>query len=661
MVPLLAAAAGAVFLWRMYQGLVLPGIPPLPETSVLYDRDGHELMQIHAEFDRTLVDLDRVSEPMQQAIVATEDKTFWEHDGISITGMARAAWVDIRNLSLEQGGSTITQQYVKNVFPTGERTVVKKLEEAMLAMKLEKQLTAELGPEGAKQQILQNYLNTIYFGHGAYGVEAAAQTYFSVSASRLTVLQAATLAGLVAAPSAFDPTEHKEKALERRNYALGRMAEDGYITAEERAKFQEAPLRLNVRKTSYQDFRGDFFTWYARGFLEKAYGEQVVASEGLSVRTTLDLDLQKEAEKAVSNTLDARGDPDAALVAIDVSTGEVLAMVGGKDFSVNQYNLATQAQRQAGSSFKPFILLTAIQAGYSVDDAWYGPQSINIRDERCGKWAPSNAADEEAGTFTLISATAHSVNTVFAQLVVAAGLGPDEVVSTAQKLGIKSPLEAVCSIALGTQGVTPLEMTSAYATLASGGIYHKPTPIIRVQGDVKRTTWVNKQGKQAIKEPNDVYLATEALQAVVEYGTGTGAALDGIPVAGKTGTTQDYKNAWFCGYTTELATCVWMGYRKHELPMTSVQGVSPVFGGTLPADIWHDFMTAASDLGWSGDEFPKADHDGYDRETPFTPDPDPTPVPTDPPSETETPAPEDSPLPEEEVTPSPDEKASRQD
>lgn len=630
-IPIVAASVGAVILVRMYNHLELPEIPPLPETSFLYDRTGHhELLQVHAAFDRTLVSLDQVSEPMQQAIVATEDKSFWENSGISFSGMVRAAWADIRNKSLVQGGSTITQQYVKNVFTGGEQSVTRKIQEAMLAMKLENSLSADLGERGAKEKILEDYLNTIYFGDGAYGVEAAAQTYFSIPASRLNVVQSATLAGLVAAPSAYDPTRHKDAALVRRNYALGRMAEDGYITSAQAESFKLAPLKLHPRSVDYQDFRGDFFAWYARGFLIDKYGEEAVTGGGLTAKSTLHWGLQKAAEKAVANALPDPADPDAALVAIDPQTGEILAMVGGKSFSDNQFNIATQGERQAGSAFKPFTLLSAIQAGYSIDDTWYGPQSIHVPgpNDECGDWTPSNAADGEAGTFTLKTATAYSVNTVFAQVVVAAGVGPDKVVETAQKLGIRSPLDPVCSITLGTQGVTPLEMTSAYATLAAGGVYHKPTPIKTVRGSVGKRDWSSREGKLAVKNPNDVYLTTEALQAVIDYGTGTGATLDGIPMAGKTGTTQDYKNAWFCGYTPHLSTCVWMGYRKHERSMDSVEGTSPVFGGTIPATIWKNFMTAAyaKEHDWGPDEFPKADHAGYDRQTPYTP-PSVTPTP----------------------------------
>jgi len=622
----------------MYQDLPLRGIPALAETGYIYDNDHRILMEMHADVDRTLVDLDEVSPIMQDAIIAAEDKTFRDNNGVDPVAIARALWADLRQNELVQGGSTITQQYVKNIFTGGEATLDRKLKEAMLAIKLKTQLTND--------EILIGYLNTVYFGHGAYGIEAAAQTYFGIPAGRLNANQSALLAGLVAAPSSYDPFVNPKDAAARREYVLGRMVEDGYITQEEADKARGVPVKKMLyeprERETRQSFPGDYFAWYVRGQLAETYGDEAVTSAGLRVDTTLDMDMQKAAEAAVRANLSSAEDPDAAVVAIDPTNGEILAMYGGRGFADNQFNMATQAKRQPGSAFKPFTLAKAYEAGYDPQDAWYGPQTVTIPSSKCGGevWQPSNAADGEAGTFTLESATAHSVNTIFAQLVVAPGVGPEGVSRMARRLGINSTLDPVCSITLGTQLVSPLEMTSAYATLAAHGEYHRPTAIRRVRGNVTRQKDWRSEGKQRI-DSQYADLVTFAMQGVVTSGTGAAASLGAQPVAGKTGTTQDYKNAWFCGYTPKLVTCVWVGYGgRKETSMTSIPSYSsPVFGGTVPAAIWQDFMADVYELEkWPVEEFPAPDYEGLDLSDPFNSAPAPPPA-------SETPSPTRSPGP----------------
>lgn len=595
MLPLTGLMVLSATLYYVYSNLELPDAPPLAETTFLSYRDGEPLTTFHSDVDRKVISFEAMPESLRNAVIDVEDKDYYEHGGISPIGIVRAAWADITKGELAEGGSTITQQYVKQVFTGGERTFSRKIKEGMLAMKLEHEFD--------KDQILAKYLNTIYFGHGAYGVQAAAQTYFGIDASKLKPAQSALLAGLVAAPSALDPFKHKADAKERRDHVIDRMLEEGHLTAEEAAKLKSMPVKLK-RETVGSYPGSTFFAWYVRSQLEPQYGEEMVTAGGLRVRTTLDPDLQRAAEEAVDNALPNPKDPEAALVAIDPATGQILAMVGGRSYTkLGQFNIATQAERQAGSAFKMFTLATALKQDYSLYSYWPGPSTITIPDDRCygdGPWTLSNADPGEAGYFSLASATAHSVNTVFAQLVVAPGISPERVAHTAESLGITSPMgdPVPCSITLGSQGVKPLDMTVAYAAVANEGVWHSPTSIMSVRGpDGEKIRYPGT--REAERLSRDVANAvTKALTGVVQYGTGTGASLGSRPVAGKTGTSQDYKNAWFCGYTApgegQIATCVWVGYKKTEKSMINVGGLSgPVYGGTIPASIWQDFMTDA--------------------------------------------------------------------
>ncbi|HEY6678782.1 MAG TPA: transglycosylase domain-containing protein [Actinomycetota bacterium] len=652
----------------VYSRLDLPATPPPLQTTYILDREGNVLGTFHASVDRTIVPFNRMPKSLRDAVIAAEDQGFYEHSGIDALGVMRAAWNDLIAHEVVQGGSTITMQLVKNVYAghyetdrkTGQttyvvppRTFTQKVREALLAMKLERTYS--------KDEILAKYLNTIYFGHGAYGVEAAAQAYWGIHASELNMIRSATLAGLISSPSLFDPIDHPIDAEIRRNYVLDRMAALGTISPERaaRLKLQDVRTHPSDGNLSFPPKLGYFLDYTKRALIAK-YDEAQVFGGGLKVITGLDPQMQAAAEAAVAARLDTPGDPEAAVVAIDPATGEVRAMYGGRNWGTSQVNLATGdggTGRQAGSAFKPFTLTAAMEANVSLSSRWYGPGTITIQDPRCytdgEPWTLSNASDEESGTFSLATATAYSVNTVFAQ--VASLVGPDAVADAAHRMGIRSKLQPVCSITLGTQAVTPLEMTNAYATLAARGIRRWATPVHAVRdasGSVlDRTT--SGRGKRVISS-NDADLVTYALENVIRYGTGTSASI-GRPAAGKTGTAQDYVDAWFCGYVPRLATCVWIGYPKGEIPLENVEGYSAVYGGTIPALIWHDFMLKATER-MPVQEFPTPSFEGYTTGAP-TPPPPPSPSespePTRTPSPTPSPPPSPIPSPTESLPPSP--------
>jgi penicillin-binding protein 1A len=665
--PVVAMAAALATLLYVYSQLQLPPTPPPLQTTYVLDRHGNVIGTFHTSVDRTIIPFAQMPRPLRDAVVAAEDKDFYHHSGIDPVGILRAAWNDLIARKAVQGGSTITQQVVKNVYAghyetdptTGvttyvipPRTFTQKVREVLLAMKLDRTYS--------KDEILAQYLNTVYFGHGAYGVEAAAQTYWGIHSSQLNTLRSATLAGLISNPSAYDPIDHPAQAKIRRNYVLDRMVADGYLTQQHADALKALPMKTHQTPgaLTYPPKLGYFLDYTKRALIAK-YGEARVFGGGLRVTTGLDLRMQAEAEQAVANRLATPGDPQAALVAIDPRTGEVRAMYGGSDWTKSQVNLATGdggTGRQAGSAFKPFTLTAAMEDRISLSSRWYGPATITITDPRCythgAPWTLSNASDEESGTFTLQQATAFSVNTVFAQ--VASQVGPDAIVNVAHNMGIRSRLQSVCSITLGTQAVTPLEMTNGYATLAARGFRRWATPIDNVKdatGNViGRTTG---RGKQVVPT-NDADLVTYALQDVIRYGTGTNAYI-GRPAAGKTGTAEQYVDAWFCGYVPQLATCVWIGYPKAEIPMVGVEGYSAMFGGDIPALIWHDFMLAATaDMPISMFPTPSFSGNTVGAATP-PPSPTPSTTPTPSPSPTASPTPTTSPTPSptETLSPSP--------
>ena len=662
-VPLVGVIGLLVTLLYVYSQLELPQTPPPLQTTYIYDRDGHQIATLHASVDRTIIPLSKMPDQLRNAVISVEDQGFYNHPGVDVLGIFRAAWTDLVKREIVQGGSTITQQLVKNVYAgqyiedpkTGEQTYVvpprtfgQKVRESLLAIKVER--------EFSKDQILAKYLNTVYFGRGAYGVQAAAQTYFQKNASDLTVNESALLAGLIQAPSYYDPVDQEQAALDRRNFVLQQMANEGYLTQERADQLGAKDIKVDPIQVGLNfPAKLGYFLDYTRRELLTKYDEGQVFGGGLQVTTTLDSDMQRYAQEAIANRLPTPGDPAAALVAIDPRDGAVRAMYGGKNFNASKVNLATGdggSGRQAGSAFKPFTLAAAMEAGYSLNSRWHGPSSITIPDPKCytdGKpWELSNAADEESGDFTLLQATAFSVNTVFAQL--ASAVTPPAIVQVAHDMGIRSHLEPVCSITLGTQAVTPLEMANAYSTLASHGWRHRATPLQAVDAADGTVEYrIGGRGKQ-VMDRNDADLVTYALQGVISGGTGTAANI-GRPAAGKTGTAQNYWDAWFCGYVPQLVTCVWVGYPQGEIPLENVEGVSAVFGGTIPAGIWHDFMTQAT-AGMRVRDFPTPSFEGHTLQAP-TPPPPPAPSVTPKPSPSPEPKPSPSPSPSPSPTPPP--------
>jgi penicillin-binding protein 1A len=667
-VPLVAVIGLLLTLFYVYSQLELPKTPPPLQTTYIYDREGHQIATLHSTVDRTIIPLSDMPPQLRHAVIAVEDKGFYDHPGIDVTGIFRAAWTDLVSGEIVQGGSTLTQQLVKNVYAgryekdpkTGvetyavpPRTLGQKVRESLLAIKVEREFT--------KDEILAKYLNTVYFGRGAYGVQAAAQTFFQKDASELSALESALLAGMIQSPSYYDPVDQEEAALERRNYVLEQMASEGYLTPERAAQLEAREIKVDPIDVglNFPGKLGYFLDYTRRSLLDK-YDEGLVFGGGLQVTTTLDSQMQRYAEEAVARNLDTPGDPAAAVVAIDPRDGAVRAIYGGKNFAVSKVNLATGdggSGRQAGSAFKPFTLVTAIEQGYSLSSRWHGPSSITIPDPACytdgAPWELSNAADEESGDFTLLQATTYSVNTVFAQ--VASAVTPEAIRQTATRMGIRSPLEPVCSITLGTQAVTPLEMTDAYATLAARGWRHRASPLERVDtADGKTDLQIGGRGKLVLRQ-NDADLVTYALQSVITSGTGVAADI-GRPAAGKTGTAQEYRDAWFCGYVPQLVTCVWVGYPQGEISLTNVEGYSAVFGGTIPALIWHDFMERAT-ANMQVKDFAQPSFEGYTVGAPTPPPlpaPSVTPSPSPKPSSSPSPKPSPSPSPEPSPSPSPE-------
>ncbi len=551
------------------------------QTSVVYDRNGEELAKLFADQNRTDRPLAEIPETLRDAVIATEDARFYDHTGVDPIGIARALWVDIRTRSIAQGGSTITQQYVKNAFVTPEQTLERKLSEAVLAYRIEKNMS--------KDRILELYLNTIYFGHGAYGVEAAAQAYFGKTVDQLDLAESAMIAGVIKSPGRYSPYLEPEAAVQRRATVLGQMVEQRMVTPEAAAAATGAEISL--AGLSDGDTLAPYFMEYVKSQLIDEFGAEAVFRGGISVTTTLDLKMQRAAEQAVASALDREDDPSAALVAIDPKTGEILAMVGGRDFATQQFNVAVQGQgRQPGSAFKPFVMLTALQQGVTAEDLYEsGAAELELANGQT--WKVTGASGGRTGPMRLREAMEKSVNSVFAKLVL--DIGPSDVVDTAHAIGIKTDITPVPAIALGghEQGVTPLEMASAYGTLANAGTRAEPYSITSVTGADGTVLLENVSTTSEVLDPAVAYLTTDVLRGVIDRGTGTAARI-GRPAAGKTGTTQKYRDAWFVGYTPDLVAAVWVGYPENQREMTDVHG-RQVTGGSFPAEIWAAFMKAA--------------------------------------------------------------------
>ncbi len=562
------------------------------QATKIYSADGKLLARLYLE-NRTVVPMSEIATDLAHALVSVEDERFYQHDGVDYQGIARAAVTNVMAGSTQEGASTITQQYVDNTLLRDERldrTLRYKVREAFLAMELEKRRT--------KDEILGLYLNTVYFGDGAYGAQAAAQTYFSKDAKGLTLAEAALMAGLPQAPSRLDPYTNPKGALARRNDVLARMLRNGYV---DRERYDAAVAEKLVLKRAVEPLHGvygaPYFVAHVKKLLQAEYDQSLVFQGGLSVYTTIDMRMQEAAETAVFTSLDRPGDPDCALVSIDPRNGYVKALVGGKDFAQNKFNLATQGKRQPGSSFKTFVLVAALEEG--MPPYRYVDSSSPAAIPATPAWVVSNSEGRGRGLITIDAATRASVNTVFARLVwdlndktkTGTKSGAQKVAELAKRMGIETNIPAFPSIALGSQNVSPLEMASAYGTLATNGMHYPATAITKIVGPDGAVVFESELAGQQVVTPEVAYAATTVLKGVVSGGT-AGRARIGRPVAGKTGTSQNYRDAWFVGYTPQLVTSVWVGYYKSETPMLNVHG-SRGFGGTLSAPIWAKFMKVA--------------------------------------------------------------------
>jgi penicillin-binding protein 1A len=556
-------------------------------TSLLYAADGEPLGSVSSTSHREPVPLARMSRWLPEATVAIEDRRFWHHGALDDQGIVRAALADLRAGRAVQGASTITQQVVRDRYLGRERmTLSLKLREACLAV--------DLARRWSKPRILQAYLNDVFYGDHAYGAEAAARTFFARRARDLTLGQAALLAGLPQAPSRLDPLRHPGAAAVRRNEVLRALLRAGAISPARYRALASQPLGLR-RGGRYRRVRARAFFGDAVRALLSRHGSWLARRGGLRVRTTLDLRLQRLAQRALHAWLNSPSGPAGALVAITPRTGAVVAMATtAPGRGRMQFNLASQSHRQAGSAFKVFTLAAALERGIGLGSVWHGPASLTIPSRRClnanGEWVVHNFADESTGTMTLAQAIAHSVNTIFAQ--VALRVGPRRIVAVAHRMGVRSRLEPVCSITLGPEGVSPLEMTSAFATLAAGGLRHPPALLRQVtRPDGSALLRRRPRAVRALSRPVAAAV-TSALGGVIRDGTGR-AANPGRPAAGKTGTAEGFKDAWFCGYVPQLAACAWIGNPRAEVPMHDVDGFAQVVGGSVPARIWRDFMAPA--------------------------------------------------------------------
>ena len=571
-----------------------------PATATrIYARDGSQLASVYKE-NRVWVPLSHIPPMVRNAFIANEDHNFYHHHGVDFGGIARAGFADLTHQQF-QGASTITQQLARRLFLNDQVSMSRKIQEALLAIEIERFYT--------KDEILERYLNIIYLGAGAYGVDAASHTYFGRGVDRLTLGQAAMLAGVVAAPSVYSPFENLELARERQRHVLDRMVESADITAAQADAAYDAPLDLgSQRLPGLQGYRDPYFTTYAIAQLNHLFGATAVEEGGLSVYTTLDRRMQDEAQAAVTWGVNAAvsegiGAHEAALVALRPSTGEILAMVGGAHFSLdNQFNRAWQARRQPGSSFKAYDYTAAIDSGMPattvIDDT-----AVSYPMGDGTEWSPQDDDHTYMGAITLRQALTLSRNIVAVKL--AERIGVDRIIDYAHRMGVTSPLEANLSLALGSSVVSVLDQASGYGTLADQGLHVDPTPFRLVKDSLGNPILDNR-----FPQANDVisagtaYIVTSMLEDVIKRGTGYPNAVIGRPAAGKTGTTSNFRDAWFVGYTPDLVTAVWLGNDDYT-------AMNESYGGNIPARIWARFMkaalahTPAHDFAYPSDEVAK--------------------------------------------------------
>ena len=556
----------------------------LAETSSIYAADGTLLAYLHGTENRTIIGGERIPQVVKDAVVAIEDERFYQHRGVDFQGVARALARDLEAGRVVEGASTITQQLVGNLYLDRRDTSInRKFQEMVLAWQLETKMS--------KDEILDQYLNTVYFGSNAYGVQTAARTYFDKDPKDLTVADAALLAGLPQAPTAYSPRQHPDAARERRNIVLAKMYSNGFINYDQYSEAATSPLGL-APSSPYTKVQEPYIVAYVRKQLIDMFGEDAVFKGGLSVETTIEPQYQKWASEAIADTLNRKGDPSGALVAIESRTGHIKAMVGGTDYDNSKFNLAAQGRRQPGSSFKTFVLAAAVEEGIDPYSTYYEsmPLSIDLPGSR-EPWNVSTYGHNYYGSTSVVQATLRSDNTVYAQM--ALDVTPERIVDIAHRMGVTSHLDANPAMALGglKYGVSPLEMASAYGTLANEGKHVKPTAILRVKDSSGKVIWEAEPTETQAISAGVAYVVSRILEMNVQSGTGTRARLN-VPVAGKTGTAQNYQDAWFCGFTRSLSTAVWVGHPEAQIEMRDVHGIR-VTGGSFPAEIWAKFMRHA--------------------------------------------------------------------
>ncbi len=596
------AGAGAVYA-RVHSALsTLPDFQSknafdVAQATRIYSADGKLLARLYLQ-NREVIPLSRISPYVVNGVVAVEDERFYQHGGVDPLGLVRAA---VQTASgNRQGASTITQQYIRNTILLDQRldmTIDRKIREAYLAIQLEKRYS--------KRDIIEMYLNTIYLGEGAYGIQAASLEYFDRPASTLTLPQAALLAGLAQSPSRLDPYNNPTGAITRRNEVLGRMLANNYITPAQYKSALATKLLLERNKQpSNGIYRAPYFVAHVKKLLQQQFSPATVFKGGLTVYTTLDTRLQKYAEDAVNGHLNHKGDPIGALVSIDPNTGYVKAMYGGRSYAKSKFNLATQGMRQPGSSFKTFVLVDALEKGMPpsmmIDSS--SPAYLPTKPKR---WVVNNSEGSGHGLMSLTNATALSVNAVFARIAWYA-VGAKSIAETAKRMGITTKLPHYPSIALGSQNVTPYEMASAYGTLATEGVHRSPVCITKVIDHDDRTIFQASTHGTRVVKASVAKVAIDVMKGVITHGTATRAYI-GRPAAGKTGTSQSNRDAWFVGFTPQLVTAVWTGYAKER---TIIYRGSRGFGGTVSAPIWAAFMRDAL-KGMPRADFPSQPRPGY--------------------------------------------------
>jgi penicillin-binding protein 1A len=571
--------------------------PRFPERSSIYASNGDLLATIYLDENRKYVKISNVAQVAVDAVLAIEDDRFYEHNGVDVKAIFRALMENLKAGRVTQGGSTLTQQLVKLQFTEGEDTLSRKLNEASMALAVEKVYT--------KDQILELYLNKVYLGNGVYGIGTASEYYFGKPARQLTLTEGALLAGLVARPEEFNPITHPEAADFRRDTVINTMAALEMISEADRAAAVDMPLGLKPNPGTPKAQRDPYFVQYIKSkildvkghpefdVLGKTYKQRKEAlfQGGLSIHTTLDPEWQEWAQDSVRGNLAESSDPEGAVATVETRTGAIRTLLSGSDFARDELNLAAGPGRQTGSAAKPFTLVAAFRRGFPPGKVYEASSPKEIPGWRSPCGCVYNAAEGGSGEYMdLWAATENSVNVVFAQLAV--DVGAEHIVKAAHDMGITTPLDAVPAITLGSEEATPLDMATAYATLANEGVRCEPFAVQRIE--VRRQTVYKHRAKpfcEHVVSPEIANLVTAMLERATCCGTGYRALLGtGHPQAGKTGTASDNTNAWYVGYIRQVSTAVWVGHVRGQIPMDDDYYGGPVYGGTFPADIWHDYM-----------------------------------------------------------------------